>query len=142
MRRSLIILAAMLLAGAAVFLAGQRLAAHWCAKRMALPTEGLAWLRLEFKLSDIELARARQLHDGYLPQCREFCERIGARKRELQVLLASGTNAPTVIEQKLIEIGTLSARCQAAMLQHFREVSQVMHEHQYETALVDVALKK
>jgi hypothetical protein len=81
-------------------------------------------------LNDAELARVRQLHDGYLPICREFCERIDARKRELQALLASPANANATVEQKLIEVGTVRAQCQAAMLQHFREVSQVMPPEQ------------
>ena len=130
MRRPLLILAAMLLAGAAVFFGGQRLVAHWCANHMARPTDDLAWLRLEFRLSDAELARVRQLHDGYLPKCCDFCERIDARKRELHAALVAGTNAPVAIEYKLVVIGTLLAQCQAAMLQHFREVSQVMPAEQ------------
>ena len=130
MRRPLLILAVMLLAGAAAFLGGQRLVAYWCAKHMARPTDDLDWLRLEFRLNDAELARVRQLHDGYLPICREFCERIDTRKRELQALLVSPTNATATVEQKLIEVGTVRAQCQAAMLQHFREVSQVMPPEQ------------
>ena len=130
MRRPLIVFAAMLLAGAAAFLAGQRLAVQWCAQHMARPTDDLAWLRLEFRLNDAELARVRQLHNGYLPKCGEFCERIDVRKRELQAMLASGTNTSATLEQKLIEIGTLRAQCQAAMLQHFRDVSQVMPAEQ------------
>jgi len=126
MRRPLLILATMLLIGAAVFLGSQRLAAHWCAQHLAPATDDLAWLRLEFRLSEADLARVRPLHAGYLPKCHAFCERIEARKRELQTLLASATNAPAALEQKLIEVGTLRAQCQAAMLQHFREVSQVM----------------
>ena len=130
MRRPLLILAVLMLAGAAVFFAGQRLAAHWCEKHMARPDDDLAWLRLEFRLNDADLARVRQLHEGYLPKCREFCERIEARKRELQAVLAAGTNPPAALEQKLVEVGTLRAQCQAAMLQHFREVSQVMPPEQ------------
>lgn len=126
MRRPLLLLVVLLLAGAAAFFGGQRLGAHWCGKHMARPTDDLDWLRLQFCLSDAELARVRQLHDGYLPKCREFCERIDARKRELRALLASPTNATAAIEQKLIEVGTVRAQCQAAMLHHFREVSQVM----------------
>lgn len=130
MRCPLLILAAMLLAGAAVFFGGQRLVAHWCAEHVARPTDDLDWLRLEFRLTDADLARVRQLHDGYLPKCRDFCERIDARKRELHAALVAGTNAPVAIEHKLVEIGTLRAQCQAAMLQHFREVSQVMPAEQ------------
>jgi hypothetical protein len=130
MRRSLPILAAMLLGGAAVFFAGYSLAAHWCLKLAAGPTDDLEWLRLEFRLTDAELARVRQLHNGYLPKCRDYCERIDARKRDLQTLLDARTNAPSVIDQKLVEIGTLRAQCQSAMIQHFREVSQVMPREQ------------
>ena len=130
MRRPLLILLAMLLAGAAVFLAGQRLVGHWCAEHMARPTDDLDWLRLEFRLTEADLARVRQLHDGYLPKCRDFCERIDARKRELQAALVAGTNASAAIEHKLVEIGTLRAQCQAAMLQHFHHVSQVMPPEQ------------
>lgn len=126
MRRPLLILSVMLLAGAAAFYGGQRLVGYWCAKHLARPTDGLDWLRLEFRLNEAELARIRHLHDGYLPKCREFCERIDARKRELQTLLVSPTNGTAIVEQKLIEIGTLRAQCQAAMLRHFREVSHVM----------------
>lgn len=130
MRRPLLILAAMLLAGAAVFFGGQRLVAHWCAEHLARPTDDLDWLRLEFRLTDADLTRARQIHDGYLLRCRDFCERIDARKRELQAALVAGTNAPAAIQDKLVEIGTLRAQCQAAMLQHFREVSQIMPAEQ------------
>jgi hypothetical protein len=130
MRRSLFILLAMLLAGAAVFLAGQRLAAHWRLHLAARPAADLDWLRLEFRLGEAELARVRQLHDGYLPRCREYCERIERAKQELLGLLEAGTNAAAVIEHKLVEIGTVRAQCQAAMLEHFREVSQVMPPEQ------------
>ncbi len=138
MRRPLLILVVMLLAGAAAFFGGQRLVAYWCVKHMARPTDDLDWLRLEFRLNDTELARVRQLHDGYLPKCREFCERIDARKGELQALLASPTNAATTVEQKLIEVGTVRAQCQAAMLQHFREVSQVMPPEQGQRYLAEM----
>lgn len=126
MRRPLLILLAMLLAGGAVFFTGQRLVAYWCVKHAARPTDDLDWLRSEYRLTDAELGRVRLLHEGYLPKCHAFCERIDAHKRELQTLLDATTNAPSVIEQKLVEIGTLRAQCQSAMLQHFREVSQVM----------------
>jgi len=113
-----------------VFFAGHRVAALMCAKHFARPTEDLDWLRIEFRLSDSDLARVRKLHDGYLPVCGRFCERIEAKKLELQAALASGTNAPSSIEQTLVEIGTLRAQCQSAMLRHFREVSEVMPPEQ------------
>ena len=130
MRRPLLILVAVLLAGTAVLFAGQRIAAHWCTKHMVGSGDDLDWLRLEFRLNDSELVRVRRLHDGYLPKCNEFREHISSRKRELQAILVSSNNTSTAMEQKLIEIGTIRAQCQAAMLQHFREVSQVMPPEQ------------
>lgn len=130
MRRTLLILAAMLCGGMAVFWAGHHVASCWCLSHAAQSADDLEWLRLEFQLSDTDLANVRQLHEGYLPRCRDFCERIATRKRELQGLLEGGTNPPSVIERKLVEIGTLRARCQSAMLQHFRDVAGVMPPEQ------------
>jgi hypothetical protein len=130
MRRSLLILLAGLISSATIVGLSSIVAKRLCARHFASPSDDLVWLRREFRLNDAEMQRVRQLHEGYLPKCRGFCERLDARKRELQATLASGANAPAVIELKLIEIGTIRAQCQAAMLQHFREVSQVMPEEQ------------
>jgi hypothetical protein len=141
MRRPLLVLAVVFLAGAAVFFGGQRLVAYWCANHLALATDDLDWLRLEFRLNEAELARIRRLHDGYLPKCREFCAQIAERKRELQTLLAgpiNASNTTAALEQKLIELGTVRAQCQAAMLQHFREVSQVMPREQGQRYLAEM----
>jgi hypothetical protein len=89
-------------------------------------------------LNDAELARVRQLHEGYLPICREFCALIDARQRELQALLVSPTNATAAVEQKLIEAGTIRAQCQAAMLHYFREVSLVMPPEQGQRYLAEM----
>jgi len=40
--------------------------------------------------------------------------------------LAGNTNSSAAAETKLIELGTLRARCQAQMLRHFEEVSSAM----------------
>ena len=79
MRRSLLILAVTLLAGVAAFFTGERLAAHWCLEHAVRPTDDLEWLRLEFGLTDADLARVRQLHEGYLPRCHAFCAAFHAR---------------------------------------------------------------
>jgi len=130
MRRSLLILLAMLLAGVAVFFAGNRIAARLQMRHMAQTTDDLAWLRMEYRLSDAEMSRVRGLHQGYLVVCSNYCERIEARKRELQTALSAGANGPQTLESRLAEIGQLRAQCQVAMLQHFREVSQVMPPEQ------------
>lgn len=91
-----------------------------CARQMS--TEDLSWLKREFQLNDREVARIQQLHEGYLPKCREMCARIAAKQDEVEKALANGQKP----EQKLVELGTLRAQCQAQMLEHFHEVSQAM----------------
>jgi hypothetical protein len=126
MRRSLLIFCAVLIASVALSFGVYRLSGHLCAAQLARSADDLAWLRLEFRLSDAEMIRIRQLHDGYLPKCEEFCNRIASKQRELAEVLRTGTDVTTILEQKLAEIATLRAQCQAAMLRHFVEVSRVM----------------
>ena len=110
---------------AASFVVAQRA----CAKRMASAADDLDWLRQEFRLSDAELARVRELHEGYLPKCGEMCKQIAEKKRELEMAIPAVTNATDLrdpIGKKLGELALLRAQCQLQMLQHFVEVSQAM----------------
>ena len=89
-------------------------------------TPELAWLQNEFHLSDSEFTRICQLHESYAGGCAERCRRIDAKNKELENLLAK-TNAVTPeIQKALQEAAQLRADCQAAMLQHFYEVSRTM----------------
>src|SRR5437660_329100 len=84
-----------------------------CARQMA--ADDLSWLKREFRLSDIEMQRVRQLHEGYLPKCREMCGEIAQKQGELEKALSNGEAA----DAKLMELATLRARCQGQMLRHF-----------------------
>ena len=72
------------------------------------------------------MARVRQLHEGYMPQCAKMCALIAAKKAEVQTALGNGTNVTAEAQQKLTELGELRARCQAQMIEHFVTVSQAM----------------
>jgi hypothetical protein len=113
-------------------------AEHLCATRMARPTDDLGWLRLEFKLDTATMARIRQLHSGYLPICRGYCEQIAAKKRELEASLAGAPGVSAAAEKQLAEIGSLRAQCQAAMLRHFEEVSREMPPAQGQRYLAEM----
>jgi hypothetical protein len=126
MRRSLIILVAILLAGAAIAGASYVLGCRICARQLASSGDDLGWLRREFRLSDTEMQRIRQLHEGYLPKCRENCALIAAKKQELQAVLDRAEGMTPAAQQKLAEVAALRAQCQASMLGHFYEVSQAM----------------
>jgi hypothetical protein len=130
MRRSLLILLALLLAGAAIVGASYLLSRRICVHELAASGDDLAWLRDEFHLGDAELQRVRQLHEGYLPKCHENCARIAAKKRELQAELDKAQGMTPEARQKLTEVAGLRAQCQANMLAHFYEVSQAMPPEQ------------
>jgi hypothetical protein len=124
--RSLIIILGALALGAAAFAGsyfiGHRASAIYCAN----PADDLSWLRIEFHLSDADMARMRQLHESYLPQCAKMCALIAAKKAEVQAALANGTNVTANAQKELTELGELRAQCQAQMLRHFIAVSQAM----------------
>jgi hypothetical protein len=130
MNRSLIILLGALALGAAIFAGSYATARHATVKCCANPTDDLSWLRAEFHLNDTEMARIRELHEGYLPQCAEMCAQIAVQKNALNSLLGNGTNLNVGAQAKLKEIAALRAQCQAQMLRHFIAVSQAMPPEQ------------
>jgi hypothetical protein len=125
MNRSLVILLGAAILGAAIF-AGSYFAGQRACANMMRGADDLSWLRNEFHLSGAEMARVRQLHEGYMPKCAEMCARIAAKKGELQEALGNGTNITAEAQKKLTELGELRAQCQAQMLQHFVDVSRAM----------------
>jgi hypothetical protein len=95
-----------------------------CARQMA--ADDLSWLQREFRLGDAEMQRVRQLHEGYMPKCREMCGKIAQKQGEVEKALERG-EAP---DAKLMELAALRAQCQAQMLRHFEEVSRAMPPEQ------------
>jgi hypothetical protein len=128
MNRSLIIVLGALALGAALFGGSYFVSQHACV--MTSPADDLSWLRTEFHLSNAELARVRELHEGYKPQCAAMCREIAAKKLEVEQALAGATNVSAAAKQRLAELAVLRAKCQAQMLQHFVEVSQTMPPEQ------------
>jgi len=130
MNRSLVIVLGACALIAAFFGSSYLAGRQFCTRHAAGAGDDLAWLRDEFHLGPADLARVRQLHEGYLPHCAEMCARIAAKKRELEESLAGSTNVTDAARQKLVELGELRAQCQAQMLQHFVTVSQAMPPEQ------------
>lgn len=130
MRRGFLILGLGLIAAAAAYacfyLAGTAGLREWRTSRQP----ELVWLKQEFKLSDAEFARVSQMHDAYLPQCRERCRLIRQMNDRLGQLLATTSNVTPEIESALAERATMRSECQTAMLKHFFEVSRTMPPEQ------------
>jgi len=126
MNRSLVILIGALALCGAVFAGSYFTARHATMVCCTRTMDDLSWLQTEFHLSDAEMARIRELHEGYLPKCGEVCMKIAAKKSELDAALGDGTNITAEAQVKLNELAALRAQCQAQMLQHFITVSQAM----------------
>lgn len=126
MHRPLTILLGAVAICSVIFAGSYYVAQRVCARHAANPADDLDWLRQEFHLSATEMARIRQLHNGYLPECGEICERISAKKLEIQNSLAGATNVTADAERKLHELGDLRAQCQTRMFRHLTEVSREM----------------
>ncbi len=138
MKRSLAILLVAFVAGAAVFTAAYAVSQCVCAKQLAKSADNLDWLRQEFRLSEPEMARIRELHNGYLPECHKMCAQIAAKKSELAAVLEGTTNVPAAADQKLAELAALRAECQSQMLRHFAQVSQAMPAEQGKRYLAEM----
>jgi len=130
MKRPLIIVICMLLAGGALFASSYFLGRRVCTACTAQRSDSLDWLRQEFHLSDTDMTRIRALHDGYMPKCMEMCAQIDAKKQELDNALTGATNMSAMAKQKLTELAVLRSQCQAQMLEHFIEVSRAMPAEQ------------
>ncbi len=128
-RLLLVVLAGLGLAGAgyfAVYSAGTAC----CRDLQQSAAPGLAWLKQEFKLSEGEFERIVKLHDAYEPACAERCRKIDALNARLrELIVASGAVTPE-LERTLAAAADLRRECQAAMLQHFIEVSRAMPPEQ------------
>lgn len=111
---------------ATVVLGASELTRRFCVQRAAQTGDDLAWLQEEFSLNAGELQRIRQLHQGYLPQCRDFCERIAQKSTELEASLAKTNVVSAETESRLKELALLRAECQTRMLRHFQEVAAAM----------------
>jgi hypothetical protein len=97
---------------------------------MSQPEPALAWLKKEFHLTDAEYARIVAMHEAYLPQCRERCQRIAEQDRKLEKLLATQAVMTPEVRAVIAERATTRAECEAAMLEHFLEVSRTMPPEQ------------
>jgi hypothetical protein len=130
MKRSLLIIIVAVLASTALFGSSYFMGRRVCEACVTHSADNLDWLREEFHLSDGDMARVRELHNAYMPECAEMCGQIAAKKQELDAELAGATNITPAAKQKLTELAVVRSQCQAQMLEHFIRVSQAMPPEQ------------
>ncbi len=92
-------------------------------RRAARENDAMAWLRVEFRLSDAQYAAIKKLHDDYGAVCGEHCAAImEARERK----------APAA------EVERLEKVCVDAMTGHFKRVAALMPAEQGDRYLATV----
>jgi plasmid maintenance system antidote protein VapI len=90
------------------------------------PRPELAWLQMEFQLTDAQLARVLELHNAYAPKCEEMCRSIDAKNAAIKRLLTATNVITPEIRQALASAAGIRAECETAMLDHFYKVAQTM----------------
>jgi hypothetical protein len=130
MKKGGLILLAGLVLFAAAFTGFYYCGTSACRAMMSEREPELAWLKREFKLTDEEFARITKLHEAYLPQCAQRCERIAEQNRKLEELLNKSSSVTPEIRDILAERAKTRADCEGEMLNHFMEVSKTMPPEQ------------
>ena len=90
------------------------------------PHPEMAWLKNEYRLTDPQFSLVLLMHDGYRPKCVEMCRRIDDQNARVQQLLVATNSVTPEIKQALAQSAQLRAECEAAMLDHFYQVSRAM----------------
>jgi len=73
--------------------------------------DALAWIRVEFHLTDAQFAEIKQLHERYGAQCDAHCRAIMAAQRR---------------HASRAELAALEATCVQSMTDHFQRVAALM----------------
>ncbi|MBL9199365.1 MAG: hypothetical protein JNL39_02615 [Opitutaceae bacterium] len=123
MKNLLVTLSVAVAACALAFALCYRMSDEPALRRAAREGDALAWLRMEFRLSDAQFAAIKKLHDDYGVVCGEHCTAImAARNRQ----------APAA------ELRALEVACVDAMTAHFRQVAALMAPGEGERYLATV----
>lgn len=88
--------------------------------------DAMAWLRVDFHLTDRQFAEIRNLHDAYAPSCEEHCRLIQEATKARDALTAirgSDPAAAAAAERTLQELRTI---CETAIAAHVRKVAALM----------------
>jgi hypothetical protein len=90
----------------------------------------LEWLKQEFLLNDAQFARVGEMHDAYLANCAEMCNRIDGTNALIRQVVASNKAVTPELETLLTQAAELRTQCQRQMLEHIFNVSREMPPEQ------------
>ena len=79
---------------------------------------GMAWLRQEYHLTEVQFRKIARMHDEYRPTCERMCRRIAFANKKVHDLIAASRTTTPEIEEALKQWALLQNECRVAMLQH------------------------
>lgn len=112
-------------AGATGFVAFRATGDHEVARALA-KQDAMEWLRADFKLTDVQFAAIKKLHDAYSVVCEEHCREIMRAVRARNELKAAPqANAPALATADR-RVEELRLVCESAIATHVRECASHM----------------
>ncbi len=101
-------------------------ATHPVQAMLTQPDGEMEWLRREFKLTDAQFTKVKQLHEAYRPGCDEMCVRIAEANGEANALISRSKTMTPEIEAALKKCAARQNECRQALLAHVYAVSAEM----------------
>lgn len=87
--------------------------------------DSLTWLRVEFRLSNEQLARIEKLHDEYHVVCDAHCAEILRSRAEVRNLRAQAASAERIALAEA-EVARIDAECRRSLDAHVRAVADLI----------------
>lgn len=113
MKKGLLTLLAVLLAGVGA----------WLAARHLLQGPPIAWLCHEYGLSPRQACRVEQLQRDYGSRCGPFCEKMCEANARLETLVLGSSGVTPALREAVAESDRIRTSARVAMLEHFYAVA-------------------
>jgi hypothetical protein len=88
--------------------------------------DAMAWLKVDFHLTDAQFAEIKKLHDAYAPSCEEHCRLIQEATRAIEALAATRGSDPAAVVAAERTLQDLRTTCETAIAAHVRKVAALM----------------
>ena len=126
MNRNLLIIAAILLLTASSYFGYYHYATTETAAMVCKVSGEMEWLRHEFKLTDEQYKKIKELHESYRPRCEKMCEKIAVSRASLDHLIDTNRKVTPEVESAFKDYASLEEECRQAMMGHMNEISAAM----------------
>jgi hypothetical protein len=130
MKAGLLVLIAIVLAGAGGFLFSRSQQGTKAHDTLLESLPELAWVRENLDLTDDQFAKVRKLHVAYQPRCESLCHELMNARQKVEALAMNHDRVSPELEEALHAYALVKVRCQQAMLEHLYQTAGVLHPDQ------------